>query len=138
LGVYYLEICCGENPHAALDYTLHYRSPHMIGIDADYAMSKAFGAGSWPTFIVVDTNGVVRFHGFDPDRKLAGVRRVLEQVLSSPPPGAKPVLDQGIAFPADVLACRQARRDRSPRLAFGPSGNPQVVFYSAREGTNTV
>ena len=24
-------------------------------------MSKAFKAGSWPTFIVIDTNGVVRF-----------------------------------------------------------------------------
>lgn len=108
----------------------------MIGIDADYAMSMAFKAGSWPTFIVVDAEGVVRFHGFDPDRNLAGVRRAVRQAMSSPPSGSKPVLEQGIAFPAEVLACRQARRDRSPRLAFGPSGNPRVVFYSAREGTN--
>lgn len=110
----------------------------MIGIDADYAMSKAYQAGGWPTFIVVDASGVVRFHGFDSDRKLSGVRRVLEQVSSSPPAGTKPVLKQGIAFPAEVLACRETRRDRSPRLVFGPSGNPQVVFYSAREGTNAV
>ena len=110
----------------------------MIGIDADYAMSRAFKAGGWPTFIVVDGSGVVRFHGFDQDRKLAGVRRALQQVLNALPAGSKPVLQHGIAFPAEVLACRQARRDRSPRLAFGPSGNPQVVFYSAREGMNTV
>jgi hypothetical protein len=110
----------------------------MIGIDADYAMSKAFKAGGWPTFIVVDANGVVRFHGFDSDRNLGGVRRALQQVLSSPPAGAKPALEQGIAFPAEVLACRKAPRDRSPRLVFGPSGDPQVVFYSAREGTNAV
>jgi hypothetical protein len=110
----------------------------MIGIDADYAMSKAFKAGSWPTFVVVDADGAVRFHDFDPDRKLAGVRRALQQAMSSPPAGSKPVLEQGIAFPADFLACRQARRDRSPRLVFGVSGNPQVVFSSTREGTNAV
>jgi hypothetical protein len=43
-----------------------------------------------------------------------------------------------MAWPADVLACRQARRDRSPRLAFDRSGNPCVVFYSNREGTNAI
>jgi hypothetical protein len=101
-------------------------------------MSKAFKAGGWPTFIVVDANGVVRFHGFDSDRNLGGVRRVLQQVLSSAPAGAKPVLEQGIAFPPEILACRKAPRDRSPRLVFAPSGEPQVVFYSAREGTNAV
>jgi hypothetical protein len=110
----------------------------MMGIDADYSMSKAFKAGSWPTFVVVDTDGVVRFHGFDSDRKLAGVRRALQQAMSSSPAGAKPVLEQGIAFPAEVLACRHATRDRSPRLVFSPPGNPQVVFYSAREGKNAV
>jgi hypothetical protein len=47
-------------------------------------------------------------------------------------------MDRGIAFPAEVLTCRQARRDRSPRLAFDRSGNPLVVFYSNREGTNAV
>ena len=121
-----------------MDYTRHYRSPHMMGIDADYAMSRAFNARSWPTFIVVDIYGVVRFHGFDSDRKLAGVRRAVQEVLSAPPAGSKPVLEQGIAFPAEVLACRHARRDRSPRLVFGPSDNPQVVFYSAHEGTDAV
>jgi hypothetical protein len=58
--------------------------------------------------------------------------------MSTPATGPKPVLEQGIAFPAEVLACRQTRRDRSPRLVYGPAGEPQVVFYSAREGTNAV
>jgi hypothetical protein len=121
-----------------LDYTLHYRSPHMMGIDADYAMSRAFDAGGWPTFVVLDADGIVRFHGFDSDRNLAGVRRALQQAMGSQAAGAKAVLERGIAFPAEVLACRQARRDRSPRLVFGPSGEPQVVFYSSWDGTNSV
>jgi hypothetical protein len=110
----------------------------MIGIDADYSMSKAYKAGGWPTFIVVDTDGVVRFHGFDSDHNLGGVRRALQQVLSSPPAGAKPVLEQGIAFPTGTLECRKAPRDRSPRLVFGPKGDPQAVFHSNREGTDAV
>ena len=110
----------------------------MMGIDADYAMSRAFNAGSWPTFIVLDADGVVRFHGFDSDRKLAGVRRAVQSAMSTPPVGLKPVLEGGIAFPGEILACRQARRERSPRLVFDASGNPQVVCYSTGEGTNAV
>ena len=110
----------------------------MMGIDEDYAMSQAFDAEGWPTFIVVDANGVVRFHTREAERNLANLRRAVQRLLSAPPAGSKPVLERGIAFPAEVLACRQARRDRSPRLVFGPSGNPQVVFYSTRDGTNAV
>lgn len=137
-GVYYLEITCGENPRAALDYTRHYRSPHMIGIDADYSMSRAYHAQSWPTFLVVDEKGVIRFHGFDPDRELGGVRRCLKEVLKATPKDPQQVMDQGIAFPADVLKARRANRDRSPRLAFDAAGNANVVYYSNRGGTNAV
>jgi hypothetical protein len=110
----------------------------MMGIDADYAMSRAFNAGGGPTFIVLDADGVVRFHGFDSDRKLAGVRRAVQSALGTSSAGSKPVLEGGIALPAEIMACRQARRDRSPRLVFDASGNPQVVFYSTREGMDAV
>ena len=73
--MYYLEITCGENQRAALDYLLHYRSPHLIGIDADYAMSRAYRAQGWPTFVVVDQDGIIRFHDFPTDRELTTVRK---------------------------------------------------------------
>ena len=109
-----------------------------MGIDADYSMSRAFDARGWPTFVVVDADGVVRFHTRELDRNLTRLREVVHRLLSTPPTGAKPVLEQGIAYPPDVSACWHARRDRSPRLAFGPAGNPQVVFCSTREGGNAV
>ncbi|HEY5911212.1 MAG TPA: hypothetical protein VJA21_11480 [Verrucomicrobiae bacterium] len=137
-GVYYLEITCGENARAALDYTLHYRSPRMMGIDADYSMSQDYRAQSWPTFVVVDAEGVIRFHGFDSDQNLAGVRRCLKNILRATEKDPKQVLASGVAYPAEVLACRKARRDRSPRLAFDRSGNANVVYYSNVGGTNAV
>ena len=104
----------------------------MMGIDADYGMSRSYQAGSWPTFVVVDAEGIIRFDGFDSDKDLYAVRRCIRQLLLSPGTQAAQVSEQlsdgGIAFPPDVLAWRQARRERSPRLAFQPSGTAQVVY----------
>jgi hypothetical protein len=137
-GVYYLEITCGENARAALDYTRHYRSPHMIGIDADYSMSQEYSAQSWPTFVVIDAQGVIQFHGFDSDSNLAGVRRCLQKILKATGKDPKQATEGGIAYPVDVLAARRARRDRSPRLAFEANGNADLVYYSNVSGSNSV
>ncbi len=138
-GVYYLEVPCGENQHAALDYRNHYRSPRMMGMDADYSVSRAFRAGSWPTFVVIDSEGVIRFHGFDSNRDLAGVRRCLHDLLKAKPLDTKTaVTREGYAYPPGFLAARQARRDRAPRLCFDAKGNPLVVYYSNRTGTNSI
>ncbi len=110
----------------------------MMGIDADYGMSRAFDAQGWPTFVVIDAEGIVRFHGFDPDRQLAALRRCLRELPPAAVPGPKPALERGIAYPADALASRRARREHSPRLAFDRSGNAHVVFWSNRDGTNAV
>ncbi len=120
----------------------------MIGIDADYAMSRAFNAGGWPTFILVDTNGVIRFHGFDSDRQLSGLRRSLRAVMAAALPdpkqaGGKTFVpaeagEGGIALTAEALAARRAKRERSPRLVFEKSGKPCIVFYSSADSTNAV
>jgi hypothetical protein len=112
----------------------------MIGIDADYTMSRAYRSQGWPAFLVVDRKGTVRFHAFPSDRELTAVRKCLDQLLGETLAASaeKPVMEHGIAFPSEVLACRQGRRDRSPRLSFDRSGNPLVVYYSNREGTNAV
>jgi hypothetical protein len=112
----------------------------MIGIDADYAMSRAYYSTGWPKWIVIDQDGIVRFHGFDSDHELSGVRGCLDGLLAGQPPGPDTgqVLQDGIAFPPEVMACRQARRERSPRLAVDPSGKPCVVYYSGGAGTNAV
>ncbi len=109
-----------------------------MGMDVDYSVSRAFDAGGWPTFVVIDPAGIIRFHGFDPDRELREVRRCLGELVKAKPADPKPALSGGILFPADVLAARQARRDRSPRLSLDASGNPLVVYYSNRTGTNAV
>ena len=111
----------------------------MIGIDADYAVSRAYYATGWPTWLVIDRDGIVRFHGVD-DRQLSGIRGCLDGLLAGQPPAPATgqVLEEGIALPAEVLACRQAHRERSPRLALDPSGKPFVVYYSSGEGTNAV
>ena len=79
-GVYYLEVPCGENGRAALDYQCHYRSARMMGMDVDYSVSRAFDAGGWPTFVVIDAEGVIRFHGFDPDLELREVRKCGQEI----------------------------------------------------------
>ncbi|HWI58925.1 MAG TPA: hypothetical protein VNZ22_16990, partial [Bacillota bacterium] len=117
-----------------MDYTLHYRSPRLMGMDADYSLSRAYYARGWPTFVVIGADRVVRFHGFDLDKNLSAVRKCLEELA----PAAKPALQKGIAIPEGALASRQARRDRSPRLAFDRAGKPIVVYYSNHEGTNAV
>jgi hypothetical protein len=109
-----------------------------MGLDTDYSVSRAYSAQGWPMFVVVGADGIVRFHAFDPDRKLSALRRCLEELAPSAGAGSKPALAEGIALPAEALACRQAPRDRSPRLAFDRAGNPNVVYYSNREGTNAV
>ena len=111
----------------------------MIGIDADYAVSRAYHATGWPTWLVIDGDGVVRFHGVD-DHQLSGIRGCLNGLLAGQPPGPDTgqALEEGIALPAEVLACRRAHRERSPRLALDPSGKPHVVYYSSGEGTNAV
>ncbi len=109
-----------------------------MGMDVDYSVSRAFDAGGWPTFVVIDPEGTIRFHGFDPDRELREVRRCLGDLLKTKPASSKPLVSQGVAYPAEVLAARQARRDRSPRLSLDASGNPLVVYYSNRTGTNAV
>lgn len=112
----------------------------MIGIDADYAVSQAYRSQGWPSFLVVDPEGVVRFHAPPTDRELTSLRKCLDQLLAQKPAttGEKPAMHRGIALPTEVLASWQARRDRSPRLAFDRVGNPLLVYYSNREGTNAV
>ena len=112
----------------------------MMGIDADYALSRRYFSQGWPMFIVIDQEGVVRFHAFDSDRNLAALRRCVHELLAEQPAASGPnaALHGGIAFAPEALACRQAPRDRSPRLAFDPAGNPHVVYYSNRDGTNAV
>ena len=111
-----------------------------MGIDADYALSRAYRSQGWPSFVVVDQEGIVWFHGTPSNKELTELRQCLDELLAKMPvaSGPKPALFQGMAWPADVLACRHARRDRSPRLAFDRSGNPCVVFYSNRNGTNAI
>jgi hypothetical protein len=111
----------------------------MIAMDFDYSVSQTFRAGSWPTFVVIDPEGIIRFHGFDSDRELRDVRRCLSDLLKSRPTDLKTaVSSEGIAYTPEAQAARRARRDRSPRLCFDGAGNPQVVFYSNRSGTNSV
>jgi hypothetical protein len=137
-GVYYLEVPCGENQRAALDYRYHYRSPRMMGMDADYSVSRAFGARGWPTFVVIDPDGIIRFQGFDSNRDLREVRRCLTDLLKGKPADTKAaVMSQGVAYLPDFQAARLAPRDRSPRLCFDAAGNPLVVLYSNRTGTNS-
>jgi len=111
----------------------------MMGMDFDYSVSRAYHAQGWPTFVVIDAEGVIRFHGFDSDHDLREVRRCLSDLLKAKPAGVKTaVSSQGIAYLPEVQAARQARQDRSPRLCFDPAGNPLVVFCSNRGGTNSV
>ena len=114
----------------------------MIGIDADYAMSQAYRSGGWPSFLVIDRTGVVRFHEPPDDKNLTRLRQCLDRLLGDKPAPTvrKPLPEHGALtlFPTAVWAACQARRDRSPRLAFDRSGNPCVIFYSNREGTNAV
>jgi hypothetical protein len=109
-----------------------------MGLDTDYAMSRAYFAQGWPTFVVVGADGIIRFHGFDSDKRLSALRNCLDSLAPGATAAPRPALVGGIAFLPEALASRQAKRDRSPRLAFDKAGNPNVVYYSNREGTNAV
>ena len=135
-GVYYLEISCGENERAALDYLEHYRSRHMLGIDADYSLRRTFGIHGWPTWVVIDRAGTVRLHGAS--GRVSAVRQCLEQLLARGPTAPPAALKDGTAFPPEVVAWRQAVREVFPRLAIDPAGKPHVVYCSNRDGTSAV
>jgi hypothetical protein len=109
-------------------------------MDADYSMSLAYRSQGWPSFLVIDRQGVVRFHELPDDRNLTRLRQCLDELLRESPAGTgrQMTLHEGVAWPADVWRCRQARRDRSPRLVFNRSGTPCLVYYSNRDGTNGI
>ena len=100
----------------------------MIGIDPDYQMSRDYMAQSWPTFVVIDAKGTVRFHGFDTDRDLSGVRRCLKDLLQVPPADPQCLVTNAVVYPIPVLEAQQEPRDRFPRLVFDKSGAATVVF----------
>jgi len=136
----YLEISGGENARAGLDYTRHYRCPRMLGMDRDYSVMHAYDARGWPRFVVIDREGIVRFHGFPQDQELRGLRACLNRLVSNadtPPRDAVVTKDGACYLPAAVKA-RSAIRDRSPRLALDANGRPHVVYWSNRDGVNAV
>lgn len=130
----------GENGRAAIDYAKHYRSPRMIGMDANYGMMAAYQSMSWPRFVVIDRGGTIRFHGFPSDDQLSNVRKCVQTLVrSEKSPSAKDaVVENGVRYPRFVVDARKAHRERSPRLALDPNGRPAAVFYSNRDGSNNV
>lgn len=110
----------------------------MLGIDADYRMSRDYMAQGWPTFLVIDAEGKVRFHGFDSDRSLSGLRGCLKGLLRVPAAESGQIITNGVAYPAGIWQSQTARREQSPRLAFDSAGVGHILYHSNREGTNAV
>lgn len=135
----YLEVSGGENQQAALDYLRHYNSPHMLGIDVDYSMMKNYESMGWPRHVIIDASGVVRFHGFGENEKLGNIRRVLDGLLAQKAEiHPAPVVRDQIAYTSAAAAARDARRERSPRLALDLQGRPWVVYTANPGGQNDI
>jgi hypothetical protein len=112
----------------------------MMGLDADYGMMRAYDSMGWPRFMVIDREGTIQFHGFPDDSRLSNVRRCLDKLMRDDSGGlsAGLVLKDGVCYPEFAVTAREATRDRSPRLALDPAGNPHVVYFSNRSGANVV
>lgn len=139
-GVMFLEVAGGENERAALDYKKHYRCGRMIGMDDNYGMMVAYQSRGWPRIVIVDREGRIRFHGFASDQDLSNVRKTLRELVESGSGELDSglVLKDGVCYPQFVAKAMSARRDRSPRLALDPAGEPWTVFYSNRSGNNDI
>ncbi|MCP4639644.1 MAG: hypothetical protein GY851_04395, partial [bacterium] len=105
----------------------------------DYSMMRAYQSQGWPKFVVIDPDGIIRFHGPPDDRKLTALRKCLNELLpEQAAPGDEAVLKDGICYPKSVVKAREAHRDRSPRVAVDVEGNPRIVYYSNRDGSNAI
>jgi len=100
-GLAYARVDVTEDPKAADEYFAAKKPGFLVCRDPKSAMAKAFGATAWPTYVLVDKYGHVRYRGVWPENaKLGEWTAALVTEASDPGPSA-PV------FTATVLDIRK-------------------------------
>lgn len=88
-GLDYLRVEAASDPKAADDYFAARKPPFPIYRDPERAVGRAFDATAWPTYVLVDKFGHVRYQGPWPDEaKLAAWVAGLRKEAADPGPGA--------------------------------------------------
>jgi len=110
----------------------------------DFTGEGALAAGSWPTYIIADQEGLIRFHLRASARRYeAHIVEVLEELTG---PDRMKRLDDGSLVYCDKDRCiipppkplERRLHDRAPRAAAGPDGDIWIAFESNRDGDENI
>jgi thiol-disulfide isomerase/thioredoxin len=134
LGVHSGKFAAEHEPdHVSLSVQEH-GVRHPVLVDRDLSVWRAFGARSWPTLILIDASGQIRFQGAgepDRDRLAAAIAALLAEtsnqyeIPGSPPAPRDPAPRrslEGLHFPSKLAV----DADRS-LLWIADTGNHRVV-----------
>ena len=110
----------------------------------DFTGEAPLSAEAWPTTIIVDPEGKVRFHLADLARRHEG--RITELLDGLTGPDKMKRLDDGTLAYCDKDKCvipapkplERRPHDRAPRGAIGPEGDLWVAFESNRDGDENI
>jgi len=136
-GVYLLHIMPGENDAILRDYQKHYRCRWPAAGDPDYAIVSRYQARAWPTGVIVDRGGRIRFQQKIPSREVATIERLLTDLSRGESPSGHE--SGGLTYPGKKTPDETDFRPPSPALTIDSNGNPCVAFVrGTAEGSDLV
>ncbi|MEW6357912.1 MAG: hypothetical protein AB1696_16375 [Planctomycetota bacterium] len=132
-GVGFLHLMCGETDAIIRDYQKHYRTKIPAAGDPRLAIASQYRATSWPTAVIVDGAGMIRYHGQPLAEEQAKMEKALVEVSSG---GGTPGYENGgLLYPRKETSAHPAGWPPEPAIAIASDGNPCVVF-ARRAGKN--
>jgi len=144
-GVVFLKVNFGESEAALKDFLNHYRADGLLGlVDFNCRYIETYGATSWPTTVIVDEKGIVRYHSVEafyhggnqePFEVLDGILSRLKSAVAKA--GEDPDCENG-ACSIKSKGNASAAGDFHPRLAVDGQGRLWMAYISDRDGDNNV
>ena len=108
-------------------------------LSPDYAIAGAYHAGSWPTALVIDGQGIVRFHAvgaFSRNRGLEAILTKLAKAAYELPAKEDIVCRDGVC----TIAAKAATGEREwlPAMAAAPDGRVFLSYTANRNGNDDI